>query len=144
MDEQAERHITINSDSRGAAAFLMTVPDKLTAGAYEEMLKKNNVAVTLEHRESYPFATISNAGGAAFNATSVNIYVSTEQLHRARELIEAYENQPIVYKTPPPVLNQKSRSSQALFAIIVILIFVIPIGASIYAIGSRILKFITR
>jgi len=171
-----------SAGSRNPAAFLLSAPDKLTAGAYEEMLKKNKVAVVLEYREPNPFSAFSNTGGtsgtggangvgdagrigsagvgvgssstvtigggAPYNSSvqtaSVNLYVPADQLARARELIDEYENQPITYKTPPPALNQKSRTSQALFAVILFFVFIVPIGASIYAIGSRIIKYFAR
>ena len=137
---------------QATAAFLLSAQDKLTAGAYEEMLKKKNIMVVLEHRNMNPYAAIAEsgrfsgaAGGNIHSISPVNLYVPSNQLTRARELIEEYDNQTIVYNTPPPVLNQKSRTSQALFAFIIFLIFVIPIGASIYVIGSRILSyFFTR
>ena len=171
-----------SAGSHNPAAFLLSAPDKLTAGAYEEMLKKNKVAVVLEHREPNPLSAFSYAGGtsgtgsvngvggagriggagvgvgsnsavitgssAPYNSSvqtaSVNLYVPADQLARARELIDEYENQPITYKTPPPTLNQKSRTSQALFAVILFFVFIVPIGASIYAIGSRIIKYFAR
>ena len=140
---QAGDAMTAASDAtvaNSASAFLLTAPDKLTAGAYEEMLRKNSIRAVLEQRDPTPYAMVSDSAGAGAAATPVNIYVASGQLERARELIEAFDSQPIEYKTPPPALNQKSRSSQVLFIFILILIFVIPIGASIYAIAMRIAR----
>ncbi|MCL2059711.1 MAG: DUF2007 domain-containing protein [Oscillospiraceae bacterium] len=137
---RAEDDGIINVNVKNASAFLLAAPDKLTAGAYEDVLRKNSIIAVLEQREPSPYAMVSGAAGP-HGASPVNIYVSTEQLGRARELIEAFDSQPIEYKTPKPALNRKSRTSQILFVFIIILIFVIPIGASIYAIGMRIARF---
>ena len=126
------------------AAFLLAANDKLTAGAYEEMLKKNKINVLLESREANaPYGVMLESGGMPV-ASPVNLYVPADQLVRARELVDAFDNQPIVYNKPPPVLNRKSRSSQVLFALIIFLVFVIPIGASLIVIGSRIFEFFAR
>ena len=147
--EESKYHYDINVGSTGvnsssASAFLLTAKDKLTAGAYEEMLKKNKIGVLLERRESSsPYGVIIESGGSPI-ASPVNIYVASEQLELARKLVDAYDNQPIVFKKPPPALNRKSRSSQALFALIIFLAFVVPIGASLIVIGSRIFNYFTR
>jgi hypothetical protein len=142
----------VNSDSQATAAFLLTAKDKLTAGAYEDMLKKNNVRVVPEYRDMNPYAAISETGRlqggynarGARDAYPVNLYVPSEQLERARELVEAFENEPIVYKTPPPVLNRKSRVNQVMFAFIIFFLIIMPIGMSLIVIGSRIFRFLTR
>ena len=131
-------------DALSAPAFLLTVKDKLSAGAYEEMLRKNRINVLLERREtSGPYGVIIESGGSPVESP-VNLYVAADQLERARILVDAFDNQPILFKKPPPALNRKSRSSQVLFTLIIILIFIVPLGASLIVIGSRIFNFFTR
>ena len=72
----------------------------------------------------------------------VNLYVLSEQLDYARDLVDEFDDSPVVFKTPAPVLNQKSRSRQFIFALVLILVFVIPIGVSLLAIVSRIIRAI--
>ena len=132
-----------SAEERPRAAFLLTAKDKLTAEAYEEMLKKRNIDAIVERCEpTGPYAAaIYECGGMAAGAP-VNIYVPSDQLGLARNLVEEFNNQPIIYNSPPPVLNRKSRINQILFALAIFLIFVVPIGVSLYVIGTRIIRFI--
>ena len=125
------------------SAFLLTAKDKLTAGAYEEMLRKNKIIVTIEHRETNnPYGVVIESGGQAVSSP-FNLYVWSDQLDRARELVQMFDDQPIVYKSPLPRLNRKSRSSQILFGFVLFLVIVIPIAVSVYAIGKGIFRFFT-
>ena len=124
-------------DERPTAAFLLSANDLLTAEAYEVMLKKNGVEAILERLEpTGRYAALSEVSGQP--GAPVNIYVLSSQIERARELVSEFDNRPIEFKTPPPALNQKSRVNQFLFAIVLFLIFVIPIGVSVLVIGQRI------
>ena len=128
-------------DARARSAFLLTASDRLAAGAYEEMLKKNGISVILETNvPGGQFAVVMDVSGAA-PAPSVNIYVPVYQRERARELADAFDNEPIVYNTPPPALNRKSRSGRLVFSLIVFIIFVVPIGLSLYVIADRVVRF---
>ena len=132
-----------DQDGRPTAAFLLAANDLLTAEAYEHMLKKNGVEVVAERLEPKgPYAALSVKNGAL--GAPVNLYVSSMQLDLARRLVDAFDNQPVQFDTPPPVLNQKSRVNQIIFAIVVVLIFVIPIGVSILVIGQRIFNSLNK
>ena len=139
-----ERYKAADLRARQATAFLMTAKDRLTAGAYEEMLKKNHIATVLESNESTgQYAVIMQISGQAGSA-SCNIYVPAEQLERARELVDDFDNQPYEYHAPPPGVRKKSRPNQLLFAFFMFLIFVVPIGISIYVIAHRIFRLFAR
>jgi len=138
----------INNDEDKKSAFLLTANNRVTAGAYEEMLKKNNVSVVLENPEPAGryVAVMESAGasGRPGDVNPVNLYVLSGQLERARALVEIFDNQPVVYNTPPPVLNSKSRLSQIIFALVIFLVFIFPIGISLFVLGDRIVRFFTR
>lgn len=132
------------SGGAASAAFLLTANDILTAEAYEEMLRKHRIDVIAERREpASRYAAISETRGAAA-ASPVNLYVSSDRLEQARGLVEEYDNSPVVYSSPPPVLNQKSRQNQILFAFFMVLIFVVPIGIALFVIGTRIIRALGR
>jgi len=127
-------------DPRPSAVFLLSAKDKITADAYEAMLIKNGIPVMLESRgPGGRYAVVSEIKGS-IGASPVNLYVSEENIERARALVEAFDNDPIVYNTPTPPLNQKSRSGRLFFAIIIFFVFVVPLGVSLYIIGERILR----
>jgi hypothetical protein len=134
------------------SVFFMSASDRQTAEAYWEMLKKHGVAVLFEDcGPSGRVAAYKEAGGAAPAAAlkvapnaPVNLYVPSYQLERARELADAFENGPFVYNTPPPVLNRKSISGRLIFALVIFLVFLVPIGLSLYIIGERIVRFFAR
>ena len=127
----------------GVAAFLMTAKDKLTGEAYEKMLRRNGVGVTSEPCEPIGlYAAVYGTGSRP--DSSVNLYVRPDQLELARALVDEFENMPIVYKTPPPVLNQKSRTGQAAFLFVLFLIFAVPLAISVYVVGARIASFFIR
>jgi len=136
----------MNNDDSNKSTFLLTANNRITAGAYEEMLKKNNVSVLLENLEPAGryVAVMEGNNVAGRDANPVNLYVLFGQLERARELVEIFDNQPIVYNTPPPKLNQKSRMSQVIFALVIFLIIIVPIGISLFVLGDRIVRFFTR
>jgi len=126
--------------ARAAATYLLTAKDRLTAGAYEEMLKKNGVAALLEQCEPSGRYGASMGAVSMAGASPVNLYVQPGQLERARELVDYFDNHPVVFNTPPPKLNSKSRSSQLIFAFVIFVIFVIPIGISLFIIGQRVMR----
>jgi len=136
----------MNNDDSNKSTFLLTANNRITAGAYEEMLKKNSVSVLLENLEPAGryVAVMEGNNVAGRDANPVNLYVLFGQLERARELVEIFDNQPIVYNTPPPKLNQKSRMSQVIFALVIFLIIIVPIGISLFVLGDRIVRFFTR
>jgi len=124
--------------------FLLSAKDRLTAGAYEEMLKKGGVAVRVEIGEpGGGLGALMDPGGPR-EALPYNIYAPRGQLERARALADAFDCQPVVFKGPPPALNRKSRKSQIVFILALFLIFAVPIGLSLYAIVERILRSILR
>ena len=133
---------------RPSAAFLLSASDVLAAGAYEEMLRKNGIYVIQENRgPGGPYAAAEAArytGGRrapGLQAPSpVNLYVSQDQLERARELAHAFDNEPVVYNTPVPPLNRKSAAGRVVFAAVIFFIFVIPLGVSLYIIVDRVIR----
>lgn len=149
--------------------FLLNAKDENEAGAYCEALKKNRVRAIADKAaptglRALPDSAIatedSGAAGAASAITgeasgaagaasaarpgSVNIYVDSGQIELARRVVDDFDSQPIVYGGPPPVLNQKSRSSQIVFAICMVLIFVIPLGVALMIVTTRIVRFFMK
>ena len=128
---------------RPQAAFLLSAKDPLTAEAYEEMLKRNGVEAVIEKLEpTGPFAAVSEIKGSI--GAPINIYVSSRQLDYARRLVDDYDNEPVVFNTPPPALNRKSRVNQFIFALVIIMIFVIPLGVAFLVIASRVVRFFIK
>ena len=128
-----DRAIAVGKDY----AFLLSVKGQLEAEAYEEMLSKNGLSVIKERCGSY--GTIDYITSNQ-KTSDVNLYVKTEDVERARELLLRFDTEQVDYQMSFSDDHRSSAGGRMLFAFLICLLVVFPIALGIATLIGKVIR----